>query len=167
MGQREQELRRKEAGMLLFAAVDMRQAAAAAEAWAERPTNDEVHRALQTAMIVSYGRPFTSSNFFDLRKSERDYRPSDAFLRQLHDDLVTMRDRAVAHTDEPARSKRFIELTVRGQPEVVGMEEQYEVFKRESLDALLLLFETQKEQFEHAAFELASELIAAEEADST
>ena len=44
----------KQRTMLLFCASDMHQATIAANAWAKRSKEDELHRILQTAMIVIY-----------------------------------------------------------------------------------------------------------------
>jgi hypothetical protein len=142
--------------MLLFCASDMHHAKVAARAWAERPGNDAIHRILQTAMIVIYARPFTRSEFFDLKNAGRDYRPADEALAALHDDLLDMRHRAIAHTDKPSKSRRSIEVAAAGS--AFGMEEEYAVFTRDSLEALLTLFESQKIRFETDALRINREL---------
>ena len=136
--------------MLLFCASDMHQATIAANAWATRSKEDELHWILQTAMIVIYARPFAGSNFFDFTKEGFDYRPTDARLANLHDRLLTMRSRVAAHTDEPAKSGRQIAVgmsdTVDGP--IAGMIEEHEVFATDMLGALLELFDSQKKRFE-------------------
>jgi hypothetical protein len=125
--------------MLLYCASDMHFAKTAAKAWSERPDDDELHRVLQTAMIVMYARPFTRSDFFDFKKAGLDYRPTEQQPAELHDRLLDMRDHAIAHTDAPAKSGRTVSpgvLHTNAGP-VYGIDEAYSVISRDSLPALL------------------------------
>jgi hypothetical protein len=149
----------KQLKMLLFCAVDMHYAAVAANAWVERREHDELHRVLQTAMIVTYARPFASSSFFNLKKAGFDYRPTDTRLADLHDRLLDMRDHAVAHTDEPAKSGRQIAVGMSDAAvdPTPGMIEDYEVLAHDMVGPLLELFESQKKRFEIDAVRLMRE----------
>jgi hypothetical protein len=87
----------KEIRAVALAASDMRQAAAAAEALANEHQNVHVMRALETAVVVCYWRPFASGNAVRLDPAE--WTPRDAQEVAAHETLKALRDKVYAHTD--------------------------------------------------------------------
>jgi Recombinase len=126
----------KEIRAVALAASDMRQAAAAAEALANEHQNVHVMRALETAVVVCYWRPFASGNAVRLDPAE--WTPRDAQEVAAHETLKALRDKVYAHTDsvikiggEKVRA-RDVER-IRGQRLIrVG---ELERFLREHLEA--------------------------------
>ena len=100
--------------MLLLGAIDMDHVIAAAEAIQREhesgAPNLSLLRALETAVVVCYWRPFSQSNTLGhLRKS-------DAHDPALHAQLKTWRDEAHAHTDESSSHV----LNAFGGPEIAA-----------------------------------------------
>ena len=87
----------KEIRAVALAASDMRQAAAAAEALANEHQNVHVMRALETAVVVCYWRPFASRNAVRLDPAE--WTPRDQQEIAAHETLKALRDKVYAHTD--------------------------------------------------------------------
>jgi hypothetical protein len=87
----------REIRAVALAASDMRQAAAAAEALANEHQNVHLMRALETAVVVSYWRPFASGNAVRLDPAE--WTPQDPQEIAAHETLKALRDKVYAHTD--------------------------------------------------------------------
>jgi hypothetical protein len=87
----------REIRAVALAASDMRQAAAAAEALANEHQNVHVMRALETAVVVCYWRPFASGNAVRLDPAE--WTPQDPQEIAAHETLKALRDKVYAHTD--------------------------------------------------------------------
>ena len=73
------------------------QAAAAAEALANEHQNVHVMRALETAVVVCYWRPFASGNAVRLDPAE--WTPKDPQEIAAHETLKALRDKVYAHTE--------------------------------------------------------------------
>jgi hypothetical protein len=96
--------------ILLLGAFDMDQVAEAVHAIDEQlrsgNPNLQLIRALETALVVCYWRPFSQSN------SKGHLRPGDAHDAELHAAMKRMRDSAHAHIDkESGRSAGISHLT--------------------------------------------------------
>lgn len=95
--------RKKLTRILILASQDMHEASAAAHALRElrkAPGNDEPHalvmaRALETTIVVSYGRSFKRDNKKQCLRD--DDVPPDK--RRLHRKLMRLRDKVYAHSD--------------------------------------------------------------------
>jgi hypothetical protein len=74
---------------------DLRQVIAAATALKDEHLNGDLCRALETAIVICYARPFTKSNVIGPIKES--LVPPD--LRALHNDLIRARNKVYAHTD--------------------------------------------------------------------
>jgi hypothetical protein len=93
------EQMKRELYQLSVARADIRAAMEACELMLERSEDhDEPRRLLQTAMIICYARPFTDNKPLGRISNEwlRDLAPEQ---RGLHEDLLYLRKKAVAHTD--------------------------------------------------------------------
>ncbi len=93
MDQSKRQRLQKEQRALLLGASDMRQAAAAARAL-EREQDVNLARALETAMVVCFMRPFTRS---DLQVPKK-WWPTGEDKKHL-DGIKAHRDKVYAHTD--------------------------------------------------------------------
>lgn len=82
--------------VLLLAASDMAQAAAAARAL-EVEEEYQLARALETAIAVCYMRPFTQSSLTTLPAEFEPTAPAEA---EIHAELHRLRDQVYAHTDK-------------------------------------------------------------------
>lgn len=103
----------KQQRSLLLGASDMRQASAAARAL-EHESEVELARALETAMVVCFMRPFTKS---DLQVPAK-FHPKGRDLEEL-ESIKAHRDKVYAHTDEEAgRWSESVSLHRRGRPRV-------------------------------------------------
>ena len=83
-----------------FAQADMRQAAAAAEALSREHHNDDLCRALESAIVVIYARPFARRNQVGMLGDE--WAPTEPLLHNLHNELLEKRNQVYAHSDETA-----------------------------------------------------------------
>jgi hypothetical protein len=93
---------------LILAAEDMAQANAAAVALRTDTSDDEVwRRALETAMAVSYMRPFTKGAWTLPAK----FRPTSELGRDLHQRLEDLRHKVYAHSDRASGRSASIEVT--------------------------------------------------------
>jgi hypothetical protein len=101
---RRQELE-KDVRRLILAASDMDQAAAAARSL-QVETDGVLARALETAMIVSYFRPFTTS---DLQLGN-EYVPSSGDDASAHADPKRLRNKVYAHNDNASGREAAVEV---------------------------------------------------------
>ncbi len=93
---------------LSLAAADMKQAIAATEALEREASSVPLMLALETAIVVCYARPFTSSSLLRLPVDE--YRPDREALAFYHDSLYEMRNRKYAHTDKDSERDALVLL---------------------------------------------------------
>jgi len=148
------EKRKKTLGL---AAADMKQAIAATKALERESMDVPLMLALETAIVVCYARPFTSSSL--LRLSLDEYRPAQASLARYHDALYEMRDRKYAHTDKDSERDASIRYGDAGESEgasSVGWTWTWTPLHRSWLDPIRTLCELQYERF-------ANEIIATDE----
>ena len=76
---------------------DMRQVIAAAQALHQERHNGDLCRALETAIVVCYARPFGKRN--KVGALHENWEPLKEFPK-LHTELLNLRDKVYAHTDE-------------------------------------------------------------------
>jgi hypothetical protein len=89
----------RSARRLLLAAQDMVECRAAVDFLRQRTDlTGEVRRALETAAPVAYARPWGESNTIGALGSH--WRPNRWDQLVLHEELIKVRDRVCAHTDE-------------------------------------------------------------------
>jgi hypothetical protein len=138
--------------LFLLAEADMAQAAAAARALQdESEGNGPLRRALETAIAVSYARPFAAGN--RAGSLGTGWEPANPRQAAFHDALIDLRNQVYAHTDRTeARSvvdlkqllglkqdeggRRYAEewqaLNVQLLPEIIGLAaSQQERFREE------------------------------------
>lgn len=108
MTRRKAEAKRKD--ILLLGAIDMEQVIEAAQAiQREHQTSEpnlQLIRALETAVVVCYWRPFSQSN------TVGHLRDADAANPELHAHMKTLRNKAHAHTDTSSGRKADIDELV-------------------------------------------------------
>jgi hypothetical protein len=141
---------------LLLAAEDMDQATAAATRLREDTSNDAAwRRALETAMAVSYMRPFTTGAW----KLPGKYVPKAAPEKDLHRDLKDLRNRVYAHSDEASgRSASMTTKATSGDIVTIEYRSAWLAFRVENLPAVLALFHEQRERFRTDAAAIHVEL---------
>jgi hypothetical protein len=76
---------------------DMQQVVAAATHLASEHLNGDLCRALETAIVICYARPFDGRNAVGRLGDE--FVPTDAVPRRIHQELLRLRDKVYAHTD--------------------------------------------------------------------
>ena len=97
---------------LIFAAQDMAESSAAAAYLLERnDLSGDVRRALETAVPVAYARPWGKSN--TIGGLESHWLPKRPDYQSLHTELINVRNKVYAHTDE--------EIAARGIEDVSAM----------------------------------------------
>jgi hypothetical protein len=148
----------KKRRVLLLARFDMQQAAAAAKALNVEAYDVALIRALETAIAVSYARPFVTSSL--LRLNEAEYVPEDVQLAKLHAFVLDLRDKVYAHTDK--QSGRDAEILFatgsEGTPEVSGLRDEWIPFPRAAIPSALALFELQGKRFVDDALDIEQRL---------
>jgi hypothetical protein len=130
---------------LILAAEDMDQALAAAVALrADTSTDQAWRRALETAMAVSYMRPFTEGAW----QLPDKYAPKGESEKALHRDLKDLRNKVYAHSD--AASGRSAWMTTRatsGDAVTIDYGSGWLAFRVENLPAVQALCADQRERF--------------------
>jgi hypothetical protein len=132
----------------------MRQAVAAARLL---QVTSDVHgaRALETALVVCYARPFGSNDGIGPLSRET-YAPVGTGELTLHKDLLWLRDKAYAHTDKASgRSIKTARLTATSSEPYA---EHWIALNREALPLVIALFESQAIRFSAEAKDTADEL---------
>jgi hypothetical protein len=139
---------------LLLALVDMAHAVAALGALEREHLDVNLMRALETAIAVSYARPFVTSSLLRLRQA--DYRPADPEQSELHGDLLDLRDKVYAHTDRDSGRTARIEITsatglgnLGGLPASLAAQvhEQWIPLSRAKIPGYRILIEGQAQRF--------------------
>jgi hypothetical protein len=163
---------------LVLAASDMRQAAAAARALENEHQNVDRMRALETAVVVCYWRPFATANTVRLDPGRS--LPADEGGKRAHEILKTLRDKVFAHTDRvieidgrklrPRDIARFedllgdlSEIDWSDPDSPLMFTESWHPLDREALPAIVALAEAQEMRFGMKQRELEAELRALEQ----
>jgi urocanate hydratase len=146
---------------LILAAEDMDQAFAAAVALRTDTSDDETwRRALETAIAVSYMRPFTSGAW----KLPGKYVPKGQAENELHRRLDDLRDKVYAHSDESSgRSASMKTVVTSGGISTISYGSAWWAFPVEDLPAVQALCHDQRQRFLADASTIHVEL---EEADA-
>ena len=133
----------KQQRTLLLGASDMRQAAAAARALEHEP-DVELARALETAMMVCFMRPFTKS---DLQIPAK-FLPTGEDLEHL-ESIKARRDKVYAHTDEEAgRWAEAVSYTVEGNQVSMHFREGWDAINRAVVPDFVALCERMENDFQ-------------------
>jgi hypothetical protein len=121
-----------------LACFDMGEAAFAAMSL--RQDHDaRTRRLIETAMVVSYMRPFTRSSL--LRATLSEYVPMQPPESDLHDRLKTLRDETYAHTDKEVERRFLFSLgyEAAGEGDWVPYGQRYTQFPNELLQPVVEL----------------------------
>lgn len=136
---------------LLLASQDMREAHEAAEWLIERPSA----RILETALAVSYARPWTSASIGEL---EDHWLPTADLDRNLHSDLLRLRNKLYAHTDDDLGARGIRDVSGMIGSKGITLANEWRHLKPELLPVMSQLATGQQARFRSAVNEL-SELI--------
>ena len=141
---------------LLLASSDLEQAAAARAL--ERESDGMLARALETAMIVCYFRPYSTSS---LKTLPDQYVPTTSPDSERHAILKELRDQVHAHTDKASGRTVSVQMSVDG--DIVNLEwrEGWLPFPRQVIPAMLEYFEERRDQFRIDAAHIQVELDSA------
>jgi hypothetical protein len=130
---------------LILAAEDMDQATAAATGLHADTSKDAAwRRALETAMAVSYMRPFTDGAW----RLPGKYVPKSSPARDIHRGLKDLRNKVYAHSDQESGRSAYMKTTGTSG-DVISMEygSEWQAFPVEDLHAVLALFHDQRQRF--------------------
>jgi hypothetical protein len=145
----QRELRR-----LRLAQSDMAQAATAAEALKGEREESVLGRALETACVVIYARPFSSNNIGRLGE---EWAPTGHDERALHDELCKKRDQVYAHSDETSLRDVVDIGTSIGKEHPVYVEQWHPV-NRDVLPAFIAMAWAQEKRFYDEAVKIERQL---------
>lgn len=154
MHESERNLRTKEIRRLVFAQSDMAQAAVAAEYLLQEHVNGDLCRALETAIVVCYARPFAGGNNAGILGE--DWYPIDPAHRAMHDKLRDLRDQVFAHNDITDKRGIVDAGAMLGLPG--SFAEEWMPLNREALPTLIQMCAAQRAQFSERVDELQAEL---------
>jgi hypothetical protein len=127
---------------VLLGASDMRQAAAAARAL-EHESDGDLARALETAMMVCFMRPFTKSDL----QVRAEFFPTGRDLEHLQN-IKAHRDKVYAHTDEEAgRWAEAVLYTVEGSNGSMHFREGWNAINRAVVPDFVALCERIENDF--------------------
>lgn len=84
--------------------------------------NHQRIKALETALVISYARPFTKSNFYE-KLSDPDINHLTDLEKGLHKKICDLRDGRYAHTDADSKSGRTAGVFENGLEGVKGYTE--------------------------------------------
>ena len=143
------ELRR-----LVLAQSDLAQAAAAATALMNEHLNGDLCRALETAIVVCYVRPFTRAN--NIKPLGEQWYPELPSARALHDLLMAMRDQVYAHNDRTEFRDIIDSGASVGMPGIYS--EQWVPINREALPGMIQMFSDQQLRMRTRSQELQQKL---------
>ncbi len=139
---------------LRLAQSDMAQAAAADEALKGEREESALGRALETACVVIYARPFTSNKVGRLGD---EWAPTDPGERALHDELCKKRDQVYAHSDKTG-PREVVDIGPSIGKDHPVYAEQWHPVNREVLDAFIRMAWRQEKRFYDAAVEVERQL---------
>jgi hypothetical protein len=137
---------------LVLAAQDMKDASEAAEALIERVGPA---RALETAIVVSYARPWTRST---IKRLGDHWLPTDAGDLDLHGKLLHLRKKLYAHTDDDLGARGMRDVS-----DVSGVTEpqfapSWRPLDRAVVPNIIALTNRQRERFRDGAGELGKQI---------
>lgn len=156
MHESERNRLRNEIRRLVLAQSDMAQAAAAAVALHSEQLNGDLCRALETAIVVCYVRPYDGRNKAGPLGSE--WLPADPGSLAIHETMLAMRDQVYAHTDRTELRDIVDAGALLGEPGRFA--EQWVPLNREALPKLIEMFSEQQQRFRERSDELHEELNA-------
>jgi hypothetical protein len=132
---------------LILAASDMDQAVAAAKA-RQVELDGVLARALETAMVVCYMRPFKASP-----QRSGDYVPSAGDDATMHAELKFLRDKAHAHNDDASGRWAVVEVAPPGADNIVTVtwREEWPPYPDEKLPFVIALCERLAERLRNDA----------------
>jgi hypothetical protein len=142
---------------LIFAAQDMAESSAAAECLLERnDLSGDVRRAPETAVPAAYARPWGKSN--TIGGLESHWLPKRPDYQSLHTELINVRNKVYAHTDEEIAARGIEDVSA-----IAGVPGPFYVPAWHPLNPDLLptiaeLAESEKERFVEAVQELQRRL---------
>jgi hypothetical protein len=129
---------------LILAAEDMDQATAAAVALrADTGDDDAWTRALETAMAVSYMRPFTTGAW----KLPSRYVPKAGAAGEFHRALNELRNKVYAHSDAGSRTASMKTVATSEGIETISYGSAWWAFRVEDLPAVQVLCHDQRQRF--------------------
>jgi hypothetical protein len=133
---------------LVLASQDMADAAEATALLIQRPNS----RVLETALAVSYARPWTEASIAAL---DTHWEPAAETHQELHREIIRLRNKVYAHTDEElgARGVRDVS-SLAGTPDPLLVSE-WRTLKPELLPVFEELSKQQRTRFREAANELS------------
>jgi hypothetical protein len=145
---------------LILAAQDMIESLAAANFLLQRDDlPGDVRRALETAIPVAYARPWGKSN--TIGGLELHWLPARPDLRAVHDEMILVRNKVYAHTDEEINARwihGMSEAMKRPSPVLIPA---WRPLNPDLLEPLFLgLAESQKDKLGAGAVELQRRLAA-------
>jgi hypothetical protein len=128
----------KQQRALVLGVADMTQAIAAVRAL-KSETDETLARVYETALVVSFMRPFSGKLRLPETYYEEPPSPDDA---KLVADMKTLRDKVYAHTDKDT-GRRASPITIRVEGELVHLSwnEAWVPLPRERLDAVIEICE--------------------------
>jgi len=134
----------KDQRALLLGASDITQAIAAARAL-QVENDGTLARALETAMVISFMRPFTGT----VRLPDGYSAPPGAAEAQLFDEMKALRDKVYAHTDrDTGRQAGPISVHVEGETVNLTWHEAWVPLSRDRLDFFIEVCEGLKESMQ-------------------
>ncbi|MGH9320577.1 MAG: hypothetical protein ACRD3V_11920 [Vicinamibacteria bacterium] len=114
---------------------DMRQVIAAAETLAEEHHHGDLCRALETAIVVCYARPFGRKNA--VGALGRKWEPLKQFPK-LHAELLRLRNKVYAHTDK-TEARQVVDIAAMLGLESPAWTEGWHPINREALPPIIAL----------------------------
>ena len=133
---------------LVLASQDMGDAADAAAGLIARPGS----RILETALAVSYARPWTDASIAAL---DAHWAPAEDVDRRLHDELLRLRDKLYAHTDEELGARGISDVSNYVDAPTPVLAAAWRFLRPEFLPAFEELSKSQRARFREAANELS------------
>jgi len=131
----DQERLRKEITRFRLAQSDMRQVLAAAQALHAERHNGYLCRALETAIVVCYARPFGKRN--KVGPIHENWPPLTQFPK-LHAELLSLRDKVYAHTDE-TEARQVVDVGEMLGSDEKSFTEGWSAIRRDALPAIAKL----------------------------
>jgi hypothetical protein len=152
----ETEDARRSIKRLLLAAQDMNDCSAAAAELLTRIAPSSLARALETAIVVCYARPWGRSN--RIGALEARWGPETPEDLALHEELIRLRDKVYAHTDDEIKARDIEDMS-----ELLGTNHPvfapgWHPIETEALPRIAALAEAQRARFLRGARELSVNL---------
>jgi hypothetical protein len=144
---------------LVLAQSDLAQAAMAAHSLAGEALNGDLCRALETAIVVCYSRPYDGRNKAGALREE--WYPAETQERTMHDALLALRDQVYAHNDVTELRGVVDAGALLGEPGRYA--EEWIPLNRKAMPALIRMCAAQQERFRSRVSELEREIAGREE----